>query len=277
MRVDAHVHFWRYAPQDYPWIGADMAVLAADHLPADLEPELRRRGFAGAVAVQATHTVQETRWLLDLAARHGWVLGVVGWVDLCDPWLERTLAGWCREPRFVGVRHLVQDEADPGFLGRSDVRRGIATLARFDLSFDLLVRPHLLPAAAALARALPRQRFVLDHIAKPPIRTGALGPWRDGIRELARCGNVWCKLSGLVTEAAWRTWQAGQMRACAEVVLEAFGPGRILFGSDWPVCRLAAAHGTVVDLAEDLLAGLTPAERAAAFGGTALQVYRLAR
>jgi L-fuconolactonase len=250
-----------------------MAALKRDFLPPDLEPLLREAGFDGCVAVQAAQTPEETRFLLDLARRHPFVKAVVGWVDLVAPDLEAQLEHLGGEPALRGVRHIAQDEADDRFLARDDVVRGISALARHGLTYDILVYARQMPSAVELARRLPEQPFVVDHVAKPEIRAGRLESWRVHIRELAALPHVACKLSGLVTEADWSRWTPADLRPYLDVVLEAFGPERLMVGSDWPVCLLAADYPTVITLVRDLVAPLSDAEQAAILGGTAARFY----
>jgi L-fuconolactonase len=274
-RIDAHQHFWRYAAADYPWIGPGMDRLARDYLPADWEVAARPIGVAGSVAVQARQSLEESRWLLGLADTDPFIRGVVGWVDLRSERVAEDLARLAAHPRFVGVRHVVQDEPDDRFLLGDAFVRGLEGLHQFGLVYDLLVVPRQLPAAIELAGLLPAQSFVLDHLAKPPIRAGRLDGWRDDIERLARHRHVSCKVSGLVTEAVWRGWKRDDFRPFLEVVLDAFGPDRLLFGSDWPVCLLAAEYADVAGIVEDFTAGLTADERRAIWGGTARRVYGL--
>jgi L-fuconolactonase len=273
MRIDAHQHFWRYRGETHAWISESMAVLKRDFLPRDLEPLLRARGFTGCVAVQAAQSVDETRFLLELAARHPFVRGVVGWVDLLSPDLDRQLEHFSRDRRFRGVRHVAQDEPDDRWLARPDVVRGVGALRRFGLTYDILVYARQLPSAIELVRHLPDQPFVLDHVAKPEIRAGRLEPWRSDLRALAAHANVACKLSGLVTEAAWESWTAEGLRPWLETALECFGPQRLMIGSDWPVCLLAGDYDRVVGLATDFIASLTADEQAAILGANALRFY----
>jgi L-fuconolactonase len=273
MRIDAHQHFWRYRPETHGWITESMPVLERDFLPSDLEPLLRAQGFNGCVAVQAAQSVAETRFLLDLAGRHPFVRAVVGWVDLVSPDLERQLEHFCLDPRFRGVRHIAQDEPDDRWLVRPDVVRGIGSLRRFGLSYDILVYARQLPAAIELVRHLPDQPFVVDHVAKPQIRQGLLAPWRNDLRALAALPNVACKLSGIVTEAAWDGWTADGLRPYLDTALECFGPERLMIGSDWPVCLLAGNYADVVALATDFIGALTADEQAAILGANALRFY----
>jgi L-fuconolactonase len=280
LRIDAHQHFWTYAADEYPWIGPGMERLAADHGPADFEAAAGPAGISGSVAVQARQSLAESRWLLELADRHRFVRGVVGWVDLRGAGLVDELAALAAHPRFVGVRHVVQDEPDPRFLCGEAFVRGLRQLRRYDLTYDLLVYPHQLAAAVDLAGLLPEQPFVLDHLAKPRIavwRTAAeRDDWRKGIEALARHRNVCCKVSGLVTEATWSGWRRADFQPYLEIVLAAFGPQRLMFGSDWPVCRLAADYADVVGIVADFVAPLAAAEQAAIWGGTAAAFYGLA-
>ncbi len=275
MRIDAHQHFWRYDGAEYPWISEPLAVLRRDFLPGDLQPLLEAHGFDGCVVVQARQSLEESDWLLALADGSPIVRGVVGWVDLRDDGAADELARLAAHPRFVGVRHIAQDEPDDGFLARPDFRAGVAKLAAHDLRYDLLVYERQLPAAIELASALPEQPFVLDHIGKPRIADGMREPWAGDLVELARRENVHCKLSGVVTEAAWDAWTLHALRPWLDTALEAFGPERLMFGSDWPVCLLAGGYDEVHELVENWSAALSAAERAALFGGNAARFYGL--
>jgi L-fuconolactonase len=275
MRIDAHQHFWQYDPVEYGWINERMASLKRDFLPGDLKPLLAGSGFAGCVAVQARQSLEETLWLLELAQENEFVRGVVGWVDLCSPDVGRQLENFASQPKLVGVRHVVQDEQDDEFMGRNDFRRGIARLAEFDLAYDVLIYPRHLGAAFRLVRDFPEQRFVLDHIAKPPIAEGRLEPWRTDLRTLAELPNVWCKMSGMVTEARWSEWRAEDFRPYLDVVFEAFGPKRLMIGSDWPVCTLAGDYAEVMGIATEYIADLCDEEKDAILGGSCATFYQL--
>jgi len=275
MRIDAHQHFWRYDPVRYPWIGERMQVLKRDYLPSDLEPLLRASGVSGTIAVQAEQAVSETEWLLELAERHAFVRGVVGWVDLCSKDAGEALARLARRPKLVGIRHIVHDEPDDDFLLRPDFRSGVARLREHALVYDLLLFPKHLPRAVRLVEEFPEQPFVLDHIAKPFIRDGTVEPWREDLRRLAALPNVSCKLSGLVTEARWDAWRPEQIRPYLDVVLEAFGAERLMIGSDWPVCTLAADYARTLGVVFDWSARLPADAREAVLGGNALRVYGL--
>jgi L-fuconolactonase len=279
MRIDAHQHFWLYNEQEYGWIGPKMAVLRHDFLPEHLIPLQGALQIEGTVAVQARQTVGETKWLLQLAAQHPQIRGVVGWVDLCDPGVAEQLVTLCADERLRGVRHVVQDEPDDRFLLRSDFQRGIGLLASFGLTYDLLIYPRHLPVASEFVAQFPEQPFVLDHIAKPPIaandsqaRTQA---WAEGIRRLAEHPRVYCKVSGMVTEAAWDRWTARDFRPYLDVVVEAFGTERIMFGSDWPVCTVAGSYAEVMGLAYAYASQFSASEQAAMGGGNAARFYGL--
>jgi L-fuconolactonase len=252
-----------------------MEALKRDHLPDDLAPLLGAAGLEGSVAVQARQTVEETRWLLQLACRDATIKGVVGWVDLCSPDVGQDLERLAVDRKLKGVRHVVQDEPDEEFMLRPSFLRGLSLLATFGLTYDLLVLPRHLSAACRVAERFPKQRFVLDHIAKPPIRAGWLEPWTTDVRRLAAFSNVACKVSGLVTEADWQGWRAYDFVPYLDVVFEAFGPGRIMFGSDWPVCTLVADYQQVAGIVAGYVASLSPAEQAAVWGETAASFYGL--
>jgi L-fuconolactonase len=275
MRIDAHQHLWAYDPAEYGWIGPGMEGLARDFLPPDLEPLLKQNGMDGTIAVQARQSLAETEWLLDLAARYRIIKGVVGWVDLRSPELSQELARLAPSRKLRGVRHVVQDEPDDDFMLQSDFLRGIGMLADFNLTYDILIYPRQLPAAIELVRHFPEQRFVLDHIAKPLIKERVLAPWDDGLRRLAGLPNVSCKVSGMVTEADWSAWQPQTFKPYLDVVLGAFGPERVMIGSDWPVCTLAGSYEEVLDIAFRYIEQFTPAEQAGILGENAARFYKI--
>lgn len=275
MKVDAHQHFWRYDTAQYGWIDDTMAALRRDFLPGDLAPLLRGAGFDACVAVQARQTLEETRVLLDLAERHPFVAGVVGWVDLCAPGVDAQLEAFRGRPRLVGLRHVVQAEADDRFLLRPDFGRGVAAALDRGLAYDILVYPRQLPAAVEFAARFPGQRLVLDHLGKPDIRTGRTSEWECHLRRLAALPHVHAKLSGLVTEADWAAWTPDQVHRCLDVAYDCFGAGRLMIGSDWPVCTVAADYGRTMDVVASHLAGRPAVERDAVLGGNAARFYRL--
>ncbi|MFE2219559.1 amidohydrolase family protein [Streptomyces canus] len=277
--VDSHHHVWDLSVRDQDWISGDeLAPLRRDFPLADLAPEARAAGVTATVLVQTITVPEETPEFLALAARSDLVAGVVGWTDLTAPDVAETLAGLRAGPggeHLVGIRHQVQGEPDPRWLVRPDVLRGLAAVAEAGLVYDLVVQPHQLAAAVAAAEHLPGLTFVLDHLGKPPITSGELDPWAQQIRRLAALPNTVCKLSGMVTEADWNSWTTAALVPYADTVLDAFGPRRLMFGSDWPVCRLAATYAEVIAVASELTAGLGPAERHDVFTGTAVRTYDL--
>lgn len=275
MRLDAHQHFWKYSGAEYDWINDAMAVLKKDFLPQDLKPLLDAKGIAGSIAVQARQSLEETRWLLELAGQGDGIAGVVGWVDLCSEDARAQLEQFAGNKKLVGVRHVVQGEPDDRFMLRPEFRRGIGLLKEFGLKYDLLLFPKHLPVAVELVKEFPEQAFVLDHIAKPLIADGVLEPWAKELRELARCENVMCKLSGMVTEAKWKEWKAEDFAPYLDVVLEAFGPKRLMIGSDWPVCLVSAEYGRTLGIVEEYVSRLSEDERAAILGGTCAAFYGL--
>jgi L-fucono-1,5-lactonase len=272
MPFDAHQHFWEFDPAQYSWIQPDWPI-RREFLPDDLSPVLSGSGIEGSIAVQARQTLEETRWLLDLAEQHSFIKGVVGWVDLRSDAVEEQLSTLSKDPKLVGVRHVVQDEPDDRFMLDPKFMRGISMLARFHLTYDILITPRQLPAAIELAKSFPKQAFVVDHLAKPLIRQGTLSPWREQISELAKSRNVFCKVSGMVTEADWALWKPADFAPYLEVVLAAFGTDRLMFGSDWPVCLLAAPYQRVFSLVEDWLAHLKPTQRQRIFGENCERFY----
>jgi L-fuconolactonase len=273
--IDAHQHFWDPAVEDYPWLaGDDLAPVRRRFDPGDLEPALRKHGVDGTVLVQALGSAAETRRLLAVAETTPFVLGVVGWIDLTAPDVASALDA-IAGAALVGIRHQVEDEPDPAWLLRSDVQRGIAAVGDAGLAYDLLVRPAQLAAAIETARRHPGVRFVVDHVAKPPIRNGDTAEWARGLEQLAGLPNVSCKLSGLVLEADRGTCRAEELVPYYWRALDWFGPARCLFGSDWPVCLVAANYGAVLDLVRTALRDLGDAERAAVLGDNALRLYRL--
>jgi L-fuconolactonase len=276
MHIDAHQHFWMYHPAEYDWIDDSMSALRRDFLPADLMPELDRSDFQGSVAVQALQKIEETRWLLGLAERSPWILGVVGWADLRSPDIRSQLKVLARNPKLVGVRHIVQSEPEDRFLLQPEFLRGIATLEEFDLAYDILIYTKHLSVAAEFVERFPRQRFVLDHLAKPPIKSGQVDSWANGIRRLAEFPNMFCKLSGLVTEADWQHWQPEQFVPFLDVAFESFGPDRLMIGSDWPVCLVAASYQRATEVVKTYLQAKSVQCRKAVLGGNAQRFWRLA-
>ena len=277
LTIDAHQHFWRLdLPFDYSWLNAPaLAPIRRDFLPEHLEPLLRAAGVQRSIFVQTQHNLDETRWVLGLAERHPFLAGVVGWVDLAGPDCERQLLELKRHPKFVGVRHVTQDEADDDFIVREDVVRGLAVLEKHGVPFDLLFYVKHLRHAATLAQCLPELPMVIDHLAKPRIKERPTDDWLPHLKAAATYPNVYCKLSGLVTEADWRHWTVADLKPYVQTALGLFGADRCMFGSDWPVCELAASYPRVHDALIEALGPLSTGESAAIFGGTAVRFYRL--
>ena len=278
MIVDAHHHFWDPTRVDYPWLTDELAAIRRPFGPADLAPLLAATGVDATVLVQTRSSLAETEEFMATAAITPFIRGVVGWVDLADPAVDDTIARLRSGPggdRLVGIRHQVHDEDEPDWLGRTEVRRGIAAVGRAGLAYDLLVRARELPAARALVGAMPDVRFVVDHLAKPAIRAGSDPAWSAAVDAFRSLPNAWWKLSGLVTEADWTAWRPADLQPFVDRVLDVAGPDRLLFGSDWPVCLLAAGYAEVLATARSLIAALTPTEQAAILGTTAVAVYRL--
>ena len=274
MTIDAHQHFWHFDAQRDTWITDDMAVLRRDFLPADLEPVLTQHGVDGCVAVQAAQSEAETLFLVNMARTYDMVKGVVGWVDLQADTLPERLNMLAQYPEIKGYRHVAQGEPDD-FLIRPAVVRGIRQLANFGLTYDILIYPTQLKAALHLVRAVPKVNFVIDHLAKPYINKQAINRWSNFMAEIAKCTNVSCKLSGLVTEADWQQWSKKDFFPYLDVVFDYFGPDRLLFGSDWPVCLVAANYTQVKTLVEEYVAPWGDEVRAKVFGENAMDFYKL--
>jgi L-fuconolactonase len=275
MKIDSHQHFWKYNPVDYGWINDDMQVLRRDFLPPHLEPELRLNGFQGSVVVQAQQSMEETHWLLELADRYPFIIGVVGWIDLCSPEVERQLGMLVKNPWLVGIRHILQDEPDDNYMLQADFINGLRSLQKYDLTYDLLIFPKHLSKAVQLVAQFPALPFVLDHLAKPLIKNKIISPWKEEMAELAQFPNVWCKVSGMVTEADWQNWKFEDFIPYLDTVFDNFGAGRVLIGSDWPVCTLAGTYQQVMSIVPDYIKKYSPAQQSAVLGENAVRVYKL--
>ncbi|HVQ36991.1 MAG TPA: amidohydrolase family protein [Pyrinomonadaceae bacterium] len=278
MIIDSHQHFWQVGRFDYPWMTPDLGVLYRDYLPETLEPILDRNAVVGTILVQASNSLPETEWLLNLAERHQFIAGVVGWVDLTDPEMSRDLEGFKSHPKFKGVRHLVESEPADDWLSRPEVIRGLQTLEKHNVAFDLLVHTRHLAHVETVAAASPQLRLVVDHLAKPPIAAGTpdeIAAWAKALKAVAAYPNVSCKLSGLVTEANHSSWDAEDLRPFVERALEFFGPARLMFGSDWPVCLLAAPYPEVLGAFQYLLREIKEEEWTMIFSGNATEFYQL--
>lgn len=275
MRIDAHQHFWIYNREEYSWISDSMKVLRNDFLPADLLPLLKQSDFDGSIAVQARQSLEETRWLLKLAGEYDFIKGVVGWVDLCSVEAESQISEFAADPKLVGVRHVLQDEPDDLFMLKDSFLKGISLLKKFNLVYELLIYPRQLPYAERLVRKFPDQKFVLDHIAKPLIRDKILSPWKEGIHELAMQPNVFCKLSGMVTEASWKGWSRSDFDPYLDVVFDSFSPSRLMIGSDWPVCTLASGYKDTLQIVIDYIHSKSPGDMELILGRNAERIYIL--
>ena len=274
MIIDSHQHFWKYNPVRDSWIDDSMKVIQKDFLPEDLHPILKANGIDGCIAVQADQSEEETLFLLALAEQHSFIKGVVGWVDLRAAHVEERLELFSRNSLFKGVRHIVQAESD-SFVLQEVFQKGISKLDKFGLTYDILVLPNQLENARKLVETFPNQKFVLDHIGKPYIRDKKIENWENNIKELAKFENISCKLSGFVTEADWGNWEAENFKDYFDIVFEAFGTDRILFGSDWPVCQLAAEYEEVVQAVTNYIVNLSTNEQKRVFGENAVEFYNL--
>jgi len=275
MRIDAHQHFWDMGRLVYPWMPPEPSPLRRNFLPADLALLLQIHNIDGTVAVQAHHSLEEARWLLSLAAEHDFIKGVVAWADLTSPQLGATLDELQRDRHFKGVRHLVHDESDPRWLLRTDVLGGLAELERRDIPYDLLLRPVHLPLIPVLAEKLPRLRMVIDHIAKPSIATKEFDNWAQMLEAVFPISNVYCKLSGMITEAAWHNWSPSDLRPYVSFLFQGFGPSRLMYGSDWPVCLLSGTYKQVFAALTQALGPQPLQIREQILGETATRFYRL--
>ena len=274
-RIDSHHHFWTYTPADYPWIDDTKSVIRRDFLPPDLSIKLASAGVSGAISVQARQSLAETWQLLEFADRHEIIKAVVGWVPLISPDVNRVLPTVAQHPKLKAVRHVLQDEADPLYMLRDDFNRGIASLKPFGLAYDILIFERHLPQTIEFVDRHPDQVFILDHLGKPRVKDRLLSPWTEHIKELAKRPNIYCKISGLATEAEYANWTEQQLRPYLDAVLSAFTPQRVMFGSDWPVCLLATGYKQWADIVERSMAGLSESEQQRIWSGTAQEAYKL--
>jgi len=274
MRIDSHHHFWKFSNAEFGWIDDSMAVLRRDHLPAELAQEMAKAGVDGAVSVQARQTLEETRWLLDLADSHDFIKAVTGWAPIASPDFEKIMEPFLSRRKLRGLRHVVQDEA-PGFLDGSDFNRGIGRLKAMNLTYDMLILERQLEEAIRFVDRHPDQTFVVDHIAKPRIKDGIIKPWRRHMAELAKRPNVYCKLSGMVTEADYSNWTEEQLKPYFDGALQTFGPGRLMLGSDWPVCRVGITYQRWFEILGAVISRFSPDERAAMESRNAVTAYGL--
>ena len=275
MVIDSHQHFWQVGRFDYPWMNSSLGVLYQDYLPEQLEPILHANGISKTVLVQASNSVEESRWLLNLADEYPFIAGVVGWVDLGSDDVDRQLDELVSHPKFKGVRHLVESEPADDWLVQPQVLRGLKRLSTYGVSYDLLVHTRHLKHIQKVVDACPGLKLVIDHMGKPPIASGEIETWRQELRQVAANEQINCKLSGLVTEANWTSWTTSDLRPYVDCALELFGSSRLLFGSDHPVCLLAASYERVLECFRELLNELSGDEQVKIFGGNAAQFYGL--
>ncbi len=275
MKIDSHHHFWKYDEKEYSWIDGRMDILKTDYLPQNLSPLIKDAGFEGTIAIQARQSLEETEWLLNLSEENSFIKGIVGWVDLCSDKLEEQLEKYSSHKKFIGVRHVIQDEEDDNFMLRNDFIRGIGLLKKYNLTYDILIFARHLPQTIEFVRQFPDQTFILDHIAKPEIKAKKISPWKENMQQLASMQNVYCKLSGMVTETDWYAWTPDDIKPYLDEVVDAFGSGRLMIGSDWPVCLLAGEYQKVIQLVENYFSDYSENEKADIFGNTATRVYHL--
>jgi L-fuconolactonase len=273
--IDAHQHFWKYNPQKHNWINAEMQVLKRDYLPVDLEALFTENQVEGCISVQADQSEEETFFLLDLANKYAFILGVVGWIDLRAPDLEEKLDSYAKFLKLCGLRHVLQDEKDPEFILKKSFQRGISYLEKYGYTYDILIFPNQMKAALETVQNFPNQKFIIDHIAKPYIKDQKISGWAYNMRAFAECENVWCKVSGMITEADWNNWRYTDLVPYIDVVFEAFGTDRVLFGSDWPVCLLAGSYKTVKGILEIYTRNFSKEEKAKIWGLNALEFYNI--
>ncbi len=274
MRIDSHQHFWKYDTVKNSWIEDHMKVIRRDFLPNHLQPILEKNNIDGCIAVQADQSEEETEFLLSLAENNSFIKGVVGWVDLRAENIEERLAYFAKFKNLKGIRHIVQAEPDDYMLG-TKFQHGISLLNQFNLTYDILVFPSQLPAAIELVNKFPNQKFVVDHIAKPLIKDGKIDPWKRDMESLAKSPNVMCKISGMVTEADWSSWKLEDFKPYLDVIFNAFGTDRILFGSDWPVCLLAASYEQQLEIIETYISSFSPEDKKKIMGENAINFYNL--
>lgn len=276
MKIDSHQHFWIYNHREYGWIDNSMTVLRHDYLPSDLQPELIKAGYSGSIAVQARQTTEETRWLLHLSEQYDFIKGVVGWVNLCsEDKLKKELDEFCKSGKLKGVRHVVHDEPDDNFMLRDDFLRGISILKDYDLAYDLLLFPRHLPVAEKVVSIFPDQKFVVDHISKPLIKDQIVSPWKEDIIQIARHKNVWCKLSGMVTEADVKNWKQEDFHPFLDIIFKVFGSERLMIGSDWPVCLLGGEYNNITGIVKNYISGTSAEIQEAILGETCREFYAL--
>ncbi|MBN9298286.1 MAG: amidohydrolase family protein [Filimonas sp.] len=274
-RIDAHQHFWRYNAKDHAWITDEMSVIRRDFLPADLLPLLQQQSIDGCVAVQADQSAAENEFLLQLAGENDWIKAVIGWIDFKAADIDDQLAGMQQHTKLKGFRHILQGEADDAYMLQPAFLNGINKLVKYNYTYDILVFPRHLENVAKFVNRFPNQPFVIDHLAKPYIKNKAIGEWESDLRKIAAFDNVSCKVSGIITEADWQHWTQEDIKPYLDVVFNAFGTKRIMFGSDWPVCLVAGAYAQVAEIIDNYLSGFSDYEKQLVWGGNASQFYNL--
>jgi L-fuconolactonase len=272
--IDTHQHFWKYDPVNYSWINDEMQVIRRDFLPGDLAVVVNEEKLLGTVAVQADQTEAETDWLLQLAAKNDFIKGVVGWVDLRSSHIEERLQHYQQFSKLKGFRHVLQGE-EPSFMLQERFLNGISKLNEYGFAYDILIFPQHLEAALQLVKQFPQQRFVVDHVAKPTIKDGKIDEWKTGMQQLAKHNNVYCKISGMVTEADWKNWTAEQLKPYIDVVVESFGIDRIMYGSDWPVCLVASSYNKWIETVKEYFSTYSAEDQEKVFSGNAIKFYQL--
>jgi L-fuconolactonase len=274
-RVDSHQHFWKFDPVRDSWINDEMSIIQKDFMPPDLDPLLKRNGIEGCIVVQSDQSEKENFFQLENAAHHDFIKGVVGWVDLQSAQVEERLAYFAGFEKMKGFRHVLQGEKDRAFMLRPAFMQGIGLLRKYNFTYDILIFPDQLPHTLELVKAFPEQLFVIDHIAKPCIKTHEIQEWRKGVGEIAKQENVYCKVSGMVTEADWKKWKKDDFTAYIDAVVNAFGTRRVMFGSDWPVCLVAAEYDQVVGIVSEYFSSFSASEQEEFFGENATKFYNL--
>lgn len=275
MVIDSHQHFWKYDPMKHSWIDDDMSVIRKDFLPSDLAKVYMENGINGCIAVQADQTLEETDFLIDLASKNDFIKGIVGWVDLRSENIEKVLEKYSKQNIVKGFRHVVQAESDHNFLLRPSFLRGISSLEKYNFTYDILVFPHQLGAVLEFVKNFPKQKFVIDHIAKPYIKDGFYEGWASQMMSISKHENVYCKMSGIITEADYNTWTLEQLNPYMDLVLKVFGSNRIMFGSDWPVCLVAGNYKQVKEIVTNFVVKLSDSEQRGIMGNNAINFYNI--
>ncbi|MEH7380492.1 amidohydrolase family protein [Bacillus sp. JJ1533] len=276
MRIDAHQHFMKYNPAEYPWVSDENHMLKSVFMPDDLYPIMKNANMDGTIAVQARQSIEETEWLLDLADQYDWIKGVVGWLDICSPDFENQLQKYINLPKLKGIRHVIHDEPDDSFMLSDRFLRGMDILQNYDLTYDLLIFERHLPQTIQLVKQFPNQKFVIDHIGKPLMNTKEPSAfWKEHIEELAGFNNVYCKISGLVTEPKYENWRAEDFTPYLDILFTLFRPNRLMIGSDWPVCTVRSDYQSVMSIVTNYISSFTAEEKEYVLGRSCAEFYGL--